>query len=346
MKTPSFVWIWIVAAVIGAAAGGLTASFTTGSIRGDIQSVIDHALPNPAQAPATATTDAWRKASPAVALLFAPKAGPFVERPEDALAHGIALTSDGWILVAAPAGTDVSKLTVSVGGQAYPVDRVMSDPASGLTFVKVSAGNLPVEAFASGGELPAGTSAWVLPAADRVLPTVVTGIDAGADPAVSSEAIRTRYVLDRVAVKAQPGSPLVNDRGELVGIVDASTDEPRAVPLPFILPAFSSLLKSGAIARPVVGLVTVDLAHARRLDPSFAHGQDRGALVYGAGGVKPGTPAAKAGMRTGDIILEVDGSPIDATQSFADAIAPFALGETHVLTIDRAGERRAVSLQL
>lgn len=150
------------------------------------------------------------------------------------------------------------------------------------------------------------------------------------------------------------GGPLINLKGELVGMNVAVAQSANgigfAIPANDLKPILASIEKYGKIVRPALGVrfVTLTEAQAKELDVAIDHGailvapsNDKEALA-----VLPGGPAAKAGLKALDVILEVDGKVVDESQPLQKLVRSYAPDDKVRLKVWRAGETFEVDVIL
>jgi len=155
--------------------------------------------------------------------------------------------------------------------------------------------------------------------------------------------------FDAAVNPGSSGGPLLDYSGKVIGVTSAiytRTGEFAgigfAIPSNMVAKVVKSLIETGRYAHPYIGIYPVDVNAeiARKLNLP----ETRGVLVYK---VYPGTPAEKAGLRDGDIILEVDGMKILGLADFLGYIEEHKRpGDSIMLTIYRDGEFIEVSLIL
>jgi S1-C subfamily serine protease len=121
-----------------------------------------------------------------------------------------------------------------------------------------------------------------------------------------------------------------------------------AIPIDVARPIMDLALAGKPIARPWIGVryTLVDRQLAADRDLPVDHGALIDAASNGAPGIFPGSPAAEAGLAEGDIVVAVDGDPIDADHDLATRILPHVPGETVHLSVVRGSDTLDVSLTL
>lgn len=164
----------------------------------------------------------------------------------------------------------------------------------------------------------------------------------------STESLDRALVLD--ATGAPPGSPVINARGEVLGLtrVVASSGYQFAAPLWHVQPALRLVLRGSDLVRPSFGVRYVDLAHTPRL--ASARGAATGALITAPDratpAVEPRSPAAKAGLAEGDVLVEVQGALLDAATPLNELLQDLTPGQTVRVRYRRQGAERTVEVTL
>lgn len=283
-------------------------------------------------------------------------AGAFV--PGEAVGAASVLTSDGWLVTheSALAGTDrATRLIATVNGKAYPVRDSVTDSYSGAVFLRVDGDNLPVATFGDDARVRAGDLLFAVDAGSGLHRLEMTG--AGERPAaktddyvVSSEKIAA--ILRTADVAAiLPGSAVVGSDGGTVGIfAGRSALGGSVIPLSSFFGQIASVLRDKKASRPYLGVRFIDLSRIAEL-AADGKGQRRGALLQGSAdgkfaAVAKRSPAEKAGLRVGDVIVGLGGEEITAKRSLADLLAEYETGSSITLKVLRAGTEREMNVVL
>ena len=331
----------VVAIALGLGSGvigtALTANYlsTYAISLGDLSSPPRLSQERPRSAPQTyaeALSQVTDSVLPGVARVY--RAGSYATP----LASGAVLTSDGWIATTLEYRTAVESDVVVVGGKGYVVTRVALEPGTNLQFLKVDASNLPVFAFGSGFDVRPGDQLFAVPSPTAVFSeTAVESLwPAGA---ISSDVPSRRISVEDPLLGNYPGAPVVNVRGELIGFVEGSAMGFTSVlPVDGVLPPFNALLRTGMVARASLGVSSTDLTRTLGLPETETSGRAQGALLRGTSSVKKGSAGAVAGLLAGDVILSVNGTPIDETRALDDLIVTHVPGDEIVLRVARGSE--------
>jgi S1-C subfamily serine protease len=269
--------------------------------------------------------------------------------PSDAVRSGAVLTSDGWVITYddVDSDEDIDGLTAFVAGRMYDVERSVRDPYTGITFVKVDGHDLPVTPFGRNASLEVGTVLFGLDAADGVARLEVLAMGTRPERTVA-DAIRSSERIQMYARVTSvpgmlPGSLLADGKGDVVALIVGGNEYGHtAISVDDFLGQVSSVLRSGATARPLLGVRYVDLS--RSISPDDP---DSGARIGGGGlSVLAGSPAARAGLRTGDIIIAVNGERVTDMNPLPELIAQYAPGESVSFEYVRGSEDRTVDIVL
>ncbi|HEX6988772.1 MAG TPA: PDZ domain-containing protein, partial [Bacillota bacterium] len=140
------------------------------------------------------------------------------------------------------------------------------------------------------------------------------------------------------------GGPLVNLRAEVIGINTLKFVGEQIEGMGFAIPSndvqriAADLIDHGRVIRPALGVQVVSEAQAR-----MQYGIDRGVLVAQP---QPGGPAAEAGIRSGDVIIALDGRPIEGFRDLTRALSQHQVGDTVTVTVRRGDRELDVRLTL
>ena len=178
---------------------------------------------------------------------------------------------------------------------------------------------------------------------------IVSALGRGGIEAIQNEfAIEDFIQTDAAINPGNSGGALVNLRGEVIGVVTAIASESGlsagygfAVPINLARVVAEDLIRYGEVRRGYLGVEVFELTRA---DARESEMDDiRGVLVSG---VVNGGPAARAGMRAGDVLLEVGGRVVNEPNQFQSRMAMYAPGERVGLTVWRDGAERSLRATL
>ncbi len=273
------------------------------------------------------------------------------DRRSQVTGSGVVLSADGRILTNEHVVEKAEKVTVSVPGRKkkYPARVIGTDKQTDIALLHVEPDEpLPAARFASRDAVRVGQ--WVLAIGNPygLDGTVSLGIVSAMGrnleiPTLLNDFIQTDAMIDR----GSSGGPLVDLEGRVVGI--NSRGQGRGIG--FTIPIDTALevvaqLERGGIARGYLGITMQPLD--RELADYFGIPSVTGVVVNS---VAQDTPAARAGLRTGDIITAYDGMRIEAEEeedlgSFQRQVASAGPGQKATLRILRAGKEQSVEVEL
>jgi serine protease Do len=262
---------------------------------------------------------------------------------------GFIVTPDGYILTNAHVVAEADEVTVRLfDRREFQAKVVGTDRRTDVALIKIDAKNLPVVRIGDEARLRPGD--WVLAIGSPfgLENSVTAGIVSATSRAVGNET-DVPFIQTDVAVNpGNSGGPLFNLKGEVVGINSMIFSRTGgymgisfAIPIEVALHVRDQLLKTGRVVRGKIG-VTVQNVDAA-LAQSFGLDRPRGALVSS---VEEGGPADKAGIKPGDVILEVDEQSIDQTGGLSNYISRRSPGQESTVTLWRGGKEKKVDVRI
>ena len=268
----------------------------------------------------------------------------------EASGTGVVLTSDGEILTNAHVVEGATKVSVRFAGETEPRTATVlaSDPGNDLALLKINATNLKPATFAQPGTIRIGDQVIAIGYALALDggPSVTSGIISALKRTIITEsgALNGLIQTDAAISSGNSGGPLVNLRGEVVGIntAVARSDVNQAannvgfsISVDEIGPVLEQLRSQASGVARQEGFLGVGLA--ARTDGG------QGAIITS---VQPESPASLAGIQQDDIVLSVDGEPIDGQAGLVAAIRDAAPGQTVEIEILRGVKRLTVKATL
>lgn len=262
---------------------------------------------------------------------------------------GVILTEDGMIATNAHVVRRASRVRVTlVDGRAEDAKVVGLDVDTDLAVVSIEARDLVTAPLRAKEEARVGE--WVLAIGNPLgLDHAVTaGIVSGRGRSASIAAYEDFIQTDAAINPGNSGGPLVDLEGRVIGINTAVANPAAggqgigfAIPARMVDEVVSQLAASGRVTRGYMGVqlneITDEYARARGY---------RGSSRVVIARAEPGTPAARAGVESGEIIDAVDGKPVSSLQRFMASIARLRPGTVVELGLVRGRERRTVELKL
>lgn len=281
-------------------------------------------------------------------------AGQPVLLPSQAVGAGLILTSDGWLvthdsILAGPAAKRLSETVAVVGSKRYAVRETVRDPFTDVIFAKIDGSNLPVVAFGN-DELAAGDQLFAFDAAGGIRRMAVIGLAdrplADIGGAVRSSEKMQKYLRVSADDEVLPGSLVLDNQGQVVGVyVGRGAVGSLVVPFDSFSSVIGGVLRDKNAHRTYLGVNYLDLAGLR------SSGAAKGVLLTASlDSKRPAvirqSPAAKAGLRDGDVIVSVNGEDITANKALAEMIAEYAPESAVKLTVERGAKTITVEAVL
>jgi S1-C subfamily serine protease len=151
--------------------------------------------------------------------------------------------------------------------------------------------------------------------------------------------------LDLALYPGFSGGPLLNAKGEIVGVNTQGLSRGRAVTIPVatVDRVVGELLEKGHIARPYLGIAMQPVALPDNVRAQLPAEARLGLVIMH---VENGGPADKAGVLLGDVVVEVAGKPVEHTDAIQDLISTAKIGDAVATRLLRAGQIKAVSITL
>lgn len=279
---------------------------------------------------------------------------------------GFVITSEGLIATNKHvANIEGAKYTViTQDGKKYDAKVLATDPVNDFAILKIDAKNLPVVEFGDSDSLDVGQRVIAIGnALGEFQNSVTVGVLSGKERTLvatsstgsSAETLEGLLQTDAAINEGNSGGPLVNIKGQVVGINTATAAKGQsegigfAIPISTLKTAIDSIKKSGKIIRPYLGVryVIVDqkIAAIRNIS------SDKGVIVMGddsrgLSAVESGSPADKAGIKQGDIILKINNDDLGEGRSLSRFLSKYQPGDEVTLKISRDGKEMDVKVKL
>ncbi|MBA3578817.1 MAG: trypsin-like peptidase domain-containing protein [Gemmatimonadaceae bacterium] len=284
--------------------------------------------------------------------------GRTVERSRPGLGSGFIVNADGTILTNAHVVAGASRISVALpGGATYPARLIGADETNDLAVIKIDGQVLPVAPLGSSRDLLIGE--WAIAIGNpfgfllgNTEPSVTAGVVSGVGRNIAAgigEGAGVYVDMIQTDASINPGNsggPLINASGEVIG-VNSSIFSPSggSIGLGFAIPidrakrVMEDLLAHGVIRRPWDGINI-------RVVPPGTNPRDILSAGVVVRSVVPGSPADRAGVRTGDIILRAGDRALRNPYDWQAARLDFRVGEAVPLLIRRGGRESSVSLRI
>ena len=218
---------------------------------------------------------------------------------------------------------------------------VGSDPKTDIAVIKVEARNLPIIPWADSDTLQVGEYVLAIGNPFGLNQTVTMGIISAVGRANVGIAEYEDFIQTDAAINpGNSGGALVNTRGELIGINTAIFSQSGgymgigfAVPSNMVRSVMEQLIKQGKVVRGYLGVSIQELT--QDLAQQFGVGDSRGVLISE---VLADSPAKRAKLERGDVVIEFDGRPVEHPTQFRNLVAQTPIGKKVRLKVLRNGK--------
>lgn len=335
--------------------------------------IVKQASPTKGEIPIGSYNPAVKKAMPSVVNIFTSKKAPdnphqkylddpafrqfFGEQfddpdtqaqPETSLGSGVIVSEQGLILTNNHVVAAADEIEIAMAdGRKMSAKVVGTDPDTDLALIKIEADNLPAITFASSDTLNVGDVVLAIGNPFGVGQTVTQGIiSALGRNHLGINTFENFIQTDASINPGNSGGALINTDGSLVGINSAiysrsggSMGIGFAIPASLARQVMDQIVSQGNVTRGWIGIEAQDITP--ELAESFKLPAAEGALIAG---VLRNSPAEKAGLRAGDVLLTIENKPISDTSSMLNLIAALTPNKKVTFKIARAEQRLNIAV--
>jgi serine protease Do len=278
---------------------------------------------------------------------------------EQGTGSGFIVSPDGYILTNNHVVQGADRVTVRLlDNREFAARIVGTDPSTDVAVIKIPATGLTTVGFGNSDSTRIGE--WVLaignPLGEAFTFTVTAGI-VSAKGRLLAGLQQSRYSIqdfiqtDAAINPGNSGGPLVNVRGEVIGINSAIASETGyyagygfAIPINLARTVMTQLIATGHVERAVMG---ISIRAITPEDAELAKLRDIRGVVVNDFTPPDNSPARRAGILEGDVIVAVDGDPIESVSQLQQKVGFRKPGEAVQVTLVRAGgERKTVTVRL
>ena len=278
-----------------------------------------------------------------------PQGRGFESQPRQGEGSGFIVSADGYILTNAHVVADADEVTVRTTDRREYVAKVVGlDKRTDVAVLKIEGKNLPVVRLGDPSKLRAGE--WVLAIGSPFTfeNSVTAGIVSATGRSMPGEDLVPFIQTDVAVNPGNSGGPLFNLNGEVVGINSQIYSRSGgymglsfAIPIDVANNVRQQLVSSGKVTRGRIG-VQIQEVNAQFAD-AFGLDRPRGALV---GEVIEGGPAEKGGVKSGDVILSVNGKDVERSAQLPGVISAIKPGDTAKVEVWRDGSPKTLSVKV
>jgi Do/DeqQ family serine protease len=279
------------------------------------------------------------------------------QRVERGTGSGFIISADGRILTNAHVVDGADTVTVTLkDGRTLQGKVLGKDDLTDVAVVKIQADNLPIVALGNSDKLQPGEWAIAIGNPLGLDNTVTTGIISATGRTsnqIGASDKRVEYIQTDAAINpGNSGGPLLNYRGEVIAmntaIIQGAQGLGFAIPINTAQRISSQLIATGKVQHPYLGIqmvgLTPQLKQNINSDPNsgLSVNEDKGVLVVK---VMPNSPAAKAGIRAGDVIQKLGGETVTDENSVQKVVENSQIGGDLRLELRRNGQNLNVAVQ-
>lgn len=273
---------------------------------------------------------------------------PFQRRQTNqSLGSGVVIRPDGYVLTNEHVVVQAEKIFVQLADdRKLPARLIGADSDSDLAVLKIDENkSLPYLPLGDSDDLMIGETVIAIGNPFGLSHTVTTGVVSALNRSLNTDG-RTYYDFIQTDASINPGNsggPLLNIKGDLIGINTAIYGKAQgigfAIPISRAKRIVQELITHGAVEAPWVGLIVQTLTP--ELAYHFSVKEKQGVLVRG---VESGSPAAKAGVQRGDVLLGLNGRPLRSAEEYLQREREFSSGDTMRLRVSRNRREEAVTI--
>ena len=297
--------------------------------------------------------------APGIDEFFRQFENPHADQPSEASGSGFIVSKDGYILTNNHVVADADQLNIHLlDNRVFPAKVIGRDPTTDIAVLKIDANDLPTVSM--GDDATARVGQWVVAIGNPLgLDFTVTAGIVSAKGRTLQGLLNTPYAIqdyiqtDAAINPGNSGGPLVNIRGEVVGINSAIASSTGfyagygfAIPITLARQVMDDIIKYGHVRRAVLGI------NITEVDPNDAKvaglTEIKGVKVIGFDPVDnpDQSPAKRAGVEIGDVITAIQGQEVDRVSSLQRVVRGFKPGQSVDVTLMRLGKKQDVSVKL
>jgi S1-C subfamily serine protease len=253
---------------------------------------------------------------------------------------GFIFTSDGFILTNSHVVHDADKIDVRLpDGRVFGAQLIGDDPGTDLALVRIWSSHLPIARLGDSGRLRVGQLVVAVGNPYGFQYTVTAGVVSALGRSLRSQSGRLIDDVIQTDASLNPGNsggPLVNSRGEVVGVNTAMILPAQglsfAVPINTAQRVIPQLIRHGRVQRSYIGVAGQNIELPPRVVHHHGLSSGRGILVVG---IEPNSPAARAGLLVGDEIIGLEDQLIETVDDLQQQLSGERSGQRVILKILR-----------
>lgn len=274
------------------------------------------------------------------------KSWDFFSGINSSLGSGVIFKSDGYIVTNYHVIAGASKLIVRLSsGKELQAKIIGTDPRSDLAVIKIQGSNFPVAKFGDSSDIKVGDLAIAVgnPIGEEFGNTVTAGIISAKDRTISLDNAVYKVIQTDAAINpGNSGGALCNEKGEVIGINSLKIGSQYnaegmgfAIQINEVKNIVDQLIKQGYVVRPYIGIY----GGTANPEITVVEGAYVNKIIRGSG-------ADKAGIRPGDVIIELDGKKIKEFDDISQVLEMHKVGDVIKGVVYRNGEKIDVNIEL
>jgi len=268
--------------------------------------------------------------------------------PRQGMGSGFIISDDGYVLTNAHVVAGANEVTVRLADakREFKAKVVGADERTDVAVLKVDATGLPTVKLGDSSKLAPGQWVAAIGSPFGFANTVTAGIVSATGRSLPAESYVPFIQTDVAVNPGNSGGPLLNLAGEVVGInsmiysgTGGYMGVSFAIPIELALDVSKQLQATGKVTRGRIGVAIQPMT--KELAQAFGMKEPQGALISS---VEPDSPAAKAGLRAGDVVVGYAGKPIEDVNDLPRRVAATKPGERAQIEILREGKRQTLTV--
>ena len=279
------------------------------------------------------------------------------ERTERGLGSGFIISDDGRIITNAHVVDGADTVTVTLkDGRILDGQVLGSDPVTDIAVIKVNERDRPTVALGNSDQLQPGEWSIAIGNPLGLDNTVTVGIVSAVGRSSNQVGVpdkRVEFIQTDTAINpGNSGGPLLNQQGEVIGVNTAIINGAQglgfAIPINMVERIATELAETGQVEHPFVGIQMITLSPAVKEeinnDPNsgLTVEEETGVLIAR---VLTDSPAAKGGLRAGDVITAIDGTSVADADEVQRVVGDGNVGQTLTLEVQRNGDVQRIAVK-